>query len=320
MTAYVQWQRLGRIFKPDGGLSWQTSHAQIPTLGPLTTQGLLPIYFATRDAQGRSQTARLDLNPDDRFAVAQLYPQPVLLPGALGCFDDCGAMPSCVVAQGNVQYLYYIGWNQCTSVPYRNAIGLAVSEDGGQTFQRMFDGPIMDRTAREPHFCAAPTVIVEQGLWRMWYLSCTRWEMHNGLAEPFYHIKYAESDDGIHWRREGRVCIDYLNETEGGLVRPAIYRSQHGYHMWFSYRSGSGFREQSDRAYRIGYAFSTDGLHWQRDDAFAGLQTSTDPQAWDHFMLCYPSVFEHRGHLYLFYNGNGFGREGFGLAQGSWML
>jgi hypothetical protein len=31
-------------------------------------------------------------------------------------------------------------------------------------------------------------------------------------------------------------------------------------------------------------------------------------------MLCYPAVFDCMGQRYLFYNGNGYGRTGFGLA------
>ena len=41
-------------------------------------------------------------------------------------------------------------------------------------------------------------VIIENDLWRMWYLSCTKWEIREGKPSPNYNIKYAESKDGIH--------------------------------------------------------------------------------------------------------------------------
>ncbi len=39
------------------------------------------------------------------------------------------------------------------------------------------------------------------------------------------------------------------------------------------------------------------------------------PGGWDSDMQCYPYVFECDGDIYLLYNGNEFGRWGFGVAQ-----
>jgi hypothetical protein len=38
---------------------------------------------------------------------------------------------------------------------------------------------------------------------------------------------------------------------------------------------------------------------------------------WDSEMIEYPFVFEHDGLRYMLYNGNGYGRSGFGLAVAS---
>ena len=59
-----------------------------------------------------------------------------------GPFDDSGAMPSCIVNRGGQKYLYYIGWNRGVTVPSRNSIGLAISDDGGLTFERAYEGPV----------------------------------------------------------------------------------------------------------------------------------------------------------------------------------
>jgi hypothetical protein len=82
--------------------------------------------------------------------------------------------------------------------------------------------------------------------------------------------------------------------------------------MWFCHRAGGGFRDDPDRTYRIGYAESGDGVEWERKDEQAGIDVS--PSGWDSQMVAYPFVFEHADATYLFYNGNGFGREGFGYA------
>jgi sucrose-6-phosphate hydrolase SacC (GH32 family) len=84
------------------------------------------------------------------------------------------------------------------------------------------------------------------------------------------------------------------------------------YHMYFCYREAHGFRSESNSAYRIGYARSTDLLHWVRDDLSSGIDVSAD--GWDSEMQCYPHVFECDGQVYMLYNGNEFGRHGFGLA------
>lgn len=306
------WEKGDRIFLAEGQYDWMISHAQQPTVDECEG-GRLRIYFGTRDRHNRTVTAFAEVDAREPARLLYLHDQPALGLGPLGAFDDSGAMPSCVVNQEGARYLYYTGWNVCATVPYRNAIGLAVSEDGGKSFRRIFRGPVLDRTETEGYFCAAPWVRVENGRWRMWYLSCVRWEKIDGRPEPFYHIKYAESADGIHWRREGRVCIDFKNEQEAGIVRPTLLQDENGYRMWFSCRSGHGYRSNREQAYRIGYAESADGLSWQRQDEKAGISPSA--AGWDSQMLAYPCVHRCGNSIYLFYNGNGFGRSGFGYAR-----
>jgi hypothetical protein len=220
-------------------------------------------------------------------------------------------MPSCVVSHNGAKYLYYSGWNTSTTVRYRNSIGLAVSEDGGTTFRRAFDGPILDRTKDEPHLVVTPHVIIEDGTWRMWYCGCTEWKTVKGVSEPQYLIKYAESTDGINWQRENRVAIPYKHALEA-IGRPAVVNESGLYRMWYSYRGMDGYRDNRDNSYRIGYAESEDNLRWERKDEHAGLDLSDG--GWDSEMMAYPCIVDCAGQRYMFYNGNGFGRSGFGYA------
>lgn len=306
----MHWQRGGLIFCPDATCSWMASHAQIPT-ADLLDNGTVRIYFATRDGDNRSSTTYLEADAARPERVLYVADRPILSPGRLGTFDDCGAMPSSVVTEGGRKYLYYTGWNRRQPTPYHNAIGLAVSDDGGRTFSRLFDGPIMDRTPHEPYFAITPYVILERGIWRMWYCGCSGWSMVDGVSEPHYRIMYSESADGISWQRPGTVCIPYRNDDEAN-VRACVV--QHGpvYRMWYSFRSirnhGSGARH----AYRMGYAESEDGVSWTRLDERAGLERAE--RGWDSEMIAYPSVYRWRGRLYMLYNGNGFGGTGFGYA------
>ncbi len=204
----MKWIKKGFIFKPENNYDWMYSHAQIPIPDQIG-EGVLRIFFSTRDQQSRSVTAFIDVDADNPKNILRVAERPSLGLGDLGRFDDSGSMPCWIVNVDDIKYLYYTGWNAGVSVPYRLAIGLAISRDGGESFQRVNSGLVMDRINSEPQFSAGPCVLIDKGVWKMWYLSCTKWEIVNGKPEPFYHVKYAESSDGINWIRTGQICIDY---------------------------------------------------------------------------------------------------------------
>ena len=84
------------------------------------------------------------------------------------------------------------------------------------------------------------------------------------------------------------------------------------YHMYFSYRYGLDFRS-ANRGYRIGYAYSWDLINWTRDDESSGISLSSS--GWDSTDMHYPHIFEVNGNYCMLYNGNEFGKHGFGLAM-----
>lgn len=307
----LHWEKQGLIFKPSGSRSWNKSHAQVPTVDA-SDERRWRIYYATRDTKNRSLTSYFEVEAGNPRNVLYAHDEPILGLGRLGAFDDCGVMPSWIVTVGDVKYLYYIGWAVRTTVPYHNSIGLAISRDGGRSFERFSEGPLFGSTHSEPYFTGTSCVLVEQGRWRNWYLSCTRWELIDGKAEPFYHIKYAESKDGVNWDRRGAVAIDYKSEHEGGLVKASVLPGQDRYRMWYAYRRGRDYRTNPNNSYRIGYAESPDGVAWTRLDDQVSMDVSNE--GWDSQMVCYPHVVPWRGRLFMFYNGNGFGSSGVGCA------
>ncbi|MGH9872613.1 MAG: hypothetical protein ACRD9S_09120 [Pyrinomonadaceae bacterium] len=302
--------RKGLIFSVDGRYPWSQTHAQIPS-PDLLPNGRIRIYYSTRDSLNRSLTSFIEVSADNPQKILYEHNKPILEFGSLGCFDDCGVMPSSVVTHDEKKYLYYCGWNTSTTVRYRNCIGLAVSEDGGATFERAFAGPILDRTKDEPHLVVTPHVIIEDGIWKMWYCGGTEWKIVNGVTEPQYLIKYAESADGIDWRRDNRVLIPYKDENEA-IGRPVVVHESGLYKMWYSYRSIADYRHNRERSYRIGYAESKDNVKWERKDEQVGIELADE--GWDSEMMAYPYIVDYEDKRYLFYNGNGFGRSGFGYA------
>jgi hypothetical protein len=307
----MKWIKKGLVFKPDNNYDWMVSHASIPVADPINDE-VLRIYFGTRDKHRRSFTTYLEVLADDPRNVRYVHSEPILPLGKLGTFDDNGIMPSWIVNHGSKKYLYYIGWNPQVTVAYRLSIGLAISEDGGKTFSKCSEGPICDRAIDEPYFNTAPCVVVDGLSWKMWYVSCTGWETINKRPEPRYHIKYALSDDGIHWQRTNQVCIDYDSFT-GAIGRPCVFMMNGMHRMLYSYRSIQNYRTDSRHSYRLGYAESSDGIHWRRLDNEVGIDRSAT--GWDSEMLEYSHVFMSKRGTYLFYNGNGFGQSGFGYAM-----
>lgn len=269
------------------------------------------IYYSTRDTRNRTSSGFFDVPADDPLRVIYRHHLPVLGPGPRGTFDDCGAMASSAVACGETIRLYYQGWNVGTTVPFHTAIGLAVSHDGGTSFTRHAPGPIVERSAADPYFTAMPCV-VRDTVWRMWYASCTGWRPVGDRLEPCYHIRQATSADGVEWRGTAGVAIEYASPRERALARPCVLPVTDGFAMWYSRRAISGFRDGGPAAYRMGYAVSTDAIHWTRLDAQAGIDVAAD--GWDAEMIAYPNIVEVGDRRYLFYNGNGFGRSGIGVA------
>jgi len=296
----VAWETRGIVVPGPPPLDWARSHAALPVIK--LVDDACRLYFSSRDDRGRARIALADGRiEEDRLVIEEYRREPALDLGELGAFDDSGVTSSCIVEHDGRTYLYYSGWSLGKTVPFYFFVGLAVSDDA-TTFRRLSPAPILERNEVDPFLTASPWVIVEDGLWRMWYVSCTGWNLVDGEPRHRYHIRYAESDDGIRWRRSGRICIDYRDESEYAISRPCVVRDPDGYRMWFASRGP---------AYALGYAESDDGLEWRRVDP----DDRPTPNGWDAEMQAYPVVFDDTsGRRHMLYNGNGYGATGIGHA------
>lgn len=306
----MKWQKRGLIFSPGGEGGWMNSHAQVPT--PLAGDGFIRVYFSSRPEPGLSLTTFVDVDADDPRRVLRLNRSPVLELGKPGTFDEHGIMPSCAVRDGAKVLLYYSGWSRGTSVPYTNSTGLAVSDDGGETFRKVSEGPVLGKGLHDPYSATSPCVLKAGGAWHMWYCSGTGWLKIGDKYEHTYDIKHARSGDGVVWAAAGGdAAVEQRTQYEA-LTRPyVVAAAAGGYHMWFCYRGSHSFRDGED-AYRIGYARSADLARWRRDDD--GPVVVPSEAGWDSRMVAYPAVVESGGRALMFYNGNGFGAGGFGYA------
>lgn len=311
------WRKLGRVFDPTtvDGRPWLHAFAQAPAT--LQRDDALRVYFSCRppaDADGQfvSYSAWADLDPADPTRVLRVADAPILPLGALGTFDEFGTYPVSVIARGDEVWAYYGGWTRCRSVPFNVGIGVAVSRDGGTTFERLGPGPVIGYSPDEPFVMSGPKIRRFGDLYHLFYIAGRHWKMADGRAEPVYRIRMATSRDGLRWRKHGRDLIPPRIEPDEAQASPDVHFHGGRYHMFFCYRYSTGYRGHA-RGYRIGYAWSEDLATWHRDDAAAGLAPSTT--GWDAEMVSYPHVFSVGSETYMAYLGDGVGREGFGLAR-----
>lgn len=315
----MRWRSLGKIFDPrEHSLPLGMGEfAQSPQALVFDTH--IRIYFSTRSrdadgAQFRTHVLFADFSTD-LSRVLGISKQEVIPLGELGTFDEHGIFPMNVLRVEDRVYGFTSGVSRRISVPVDTAIGLVVSRDDGASFERVGNGPILAPTLHEPCIIADPFVARQDGQFRMWYIFGHSWRHYPGSPQPerVYKITHATSPDCQRWvRADGKQIIaDALGEDECQAL-PTVIQHDGKWHMVFCYRQPFGFRQDADRGYRLGYATSPDGISWSRDDSL--LQVTRDANGWDADMQCYPHMFKAGGKTFLLYNGNLFGRYGFGAA------
>ncbi len=305
----MAWIKQGRIFNLEPSPN-RSTHAQVPT--PYIMDDRIRVFYSCRN-NGKAFVAYFDLAKDLK-TILKVYEQPVFSHGKPGNFDADGVMPSCILPMGDEIWLYFIGWNELKNTArYQNEIGIAVSKDGGDTFHRLFHGPIMGRNSQDPGMVVMPMVIKDGDKFRCWYQSGTGWDLVDGQYEPTYVIKYAESENGIDWERSNTDTIRYKFPSEA-LSRPAVISKNGQWSMWYCRRSSKDYRGGKG-SYRIGYAES----HIEDYDVFTRMDDKSGISLggageFDSEMQAYPCVFELDGKYIMLWNGNGFGQSGIGLA------
>jgi sucrose-6-phosphate hydrolase SacC (GH32 family) len=312
-----KWKKLGQLFNPVElkGNHWMKEYAQAPSV--LIFDTYVRVYFSSRplpDGNGQhlSRLGFIDLDRENLFKIINICLMPILPLGLRGTFDEFGTYPASVIRTGNEIRVYYAGWTRCESVPFNAAIGLAVSNDQGESFRKIGEGPILSFTPDEPYILGSPKIRRFKDTWYLWYSSGRTWLHNNGSPQPVYKIRMAQSTNGIEWTRCGKNLIDDSIEENECQASPDVFYYKGVYHMFFSYRYCLNFKEKG-RGYKIGYAWSNDLENWFRDDTKAGIDVSET--GWDSDSISYGFVFELDNHIYMLHQGNEIGRYGFGLAQ-----
>lgn len=303
----MRWAKLGLVGLPPGR-RWAHSHAMVPTPVRLDAR-TIRVYSTFLDATGIGRTGFVDLDAADPTRVLGVSSAPALDIGQPGCFDENGVVACSVLRLEDGSWrMYYVGFELGTRIRYRLLTGVAQSRDGGVTFTRLSRAPVLERSDQELYFRGGPFCLQQGGRFRLWYVAGSQWLSVDDKPMPVYDLRYAESNDGLHWPPVGRLVLPIDGPDEHGFGRPWVLpRADGGYRLFYS------IRRKSLRAYRLGYAESEDGLHWERQDARLNLDVT--PGGFDAQAIMYLAPIDVDGTLYAFYNGDDFGRAGFAVAR-----
>lgn len=263
------------------------------------------VYVGFRDNAGVSRIGYVDVDAANPSKVLSVSKHPVLDIGKPGTFDDNGVILGDVIHHEGKIFMFYIGFQLTNKAKFLAFTGLAVSKDGGDSFERVQCVPIMDRADEGYLFRAIHSVMIEEKTWRIWYATGSEWVVINNMPYPSYDIKYLESRDGLNFENKGKQCIQFEGD-EYRIGRPRVYKHNGKYIMFYTKGTTQGH-------YTAGYAESDDGINWLRKDSSVGIGLS--PNGWDSTSLSYPSLMCYKDKTYMFYNGNEMGKTGFGYAE-----
>ena len=297
----MNWEKLGQIYNVKSHKGFLKSHASNP-LPIHLKDDIFRVFYSGRDEDNKSSVGYVDIDIITRKVINDQR-QVVFTYGNSESFYSHGVSIGNVYEVNDEQFILFMGWNIRNNEHWRGDIGQLKLIDN-ERLQITSETPFMSTDEIDTVSLSYPFVVFNEGIYKMWYGTTLTWTSEND--EMIHVINYATSLDGKNWEKHG-LAIPYELGVAQAFSRPTVIIDELGYHMWYSYRSGTGEK------YRIGYAFSLDGLKWERKHGEIGIDISEN--GWDSEMICYPFVLEHKGETYMLYNGNQYGKEGFGLAK-----
>lgn len=295
----MKWKKLGQIFFFSEMHEKLKSHASNP-LAIRLENDIYRIFYSSRDNSNKSTVTFVDIDII-KNRIIYVNRKPVFEYGCQDSFFSHGVSIGNEYTIGGKKYILFMGWHIRGNDHWRGDIGRLRLENNDKLCLDP-QTPFLVTDEIDPISLSYPWIIYDNDIYKMWYGSTVKWDAGNG--EMLHVIKYATSIDGNEWQKHGDAIPYKIGEAQA-FSRPSVIKDNNGYHMWFSYRSGGGTK------YRIGYAKSSDGLNWERYSD-SGIDVSLD--GWDSEMICYPFVFDHKGERYMLYNGNDYGKAGFGIA------
>ncbi len=295
----MKWKKLGKIFDFEYINNNLYTHASNPIARHIS-EDIFRVFFSGRDKDDKSSIGFVDVDIQ-KLKVIDVCNKTIFKYGESDSFYSHGVSIGNIYSVNGNDYVLFMGWQVRDHAHWRGDIG-RLKLDSLEKMVLDPEGVFISSDEEDPISLSYPWVMKDKGYYKMWYGSTITWEEEN--REMLHVIKYATSRDGEHWQKQG-LAVPYELGVAQAFSRPTVVKDKDGYHMWYSYRSGEG------KKYRIGYANSLDGIKWDRKEN-SGIDVSES--GWDSEMIEYPFVFDHKMHRFMLYNGNDYGKAGFGLA------
>lgn len=299
----MEWEKKGILFGAKKNNEWMDNSALQPT--PIVLGNVIRVFVGFRDAGGIGRVGYVDVDAENPSNIIGISKTPCLDVGLPGCFDDNGVVPCAITQVDNALYLFYAGYNIGYHVRMTIFSGLAISYDGGDTFIRHSNVPIMERTSNESLFRVIHSAIKTETGWRMYYGAGNHFIQGKKKTLPVYEIEMIDTDNSLDMRNDGIKLLSNQGD-EYRIGRPYVVNDHGCYRMFFC-------KGTEEITYRMAYAESADGVNWIRDDDKLNLNLSDN--GWDSQMMAYPAYVRYKDKAYLFYNGNNYGYDGFGYAE-----
>ena len=303
----MKWKKIKHLFKVEKNSNKMYSHAAAP-IPVHIKENIYHIYFSSRDKFNTARPFFLVFDIEN-MTILETQNKPLIETGGIGNFDEKGIILTDIIFTTEGYKYYYVGFPRFANLLYSADSGMAVSKNINDSWEKLGKGPIITKSLEEPLFSSVQCVIEDNNEFKMWYVSGVKWKKNEKQYKHYYNIRVSTSKDGITWSK-GKVCIDFKNEFEYALARSCVIKDGPGdYKMWYCFRA-----QKNIDTYRIGYAESFDGISWERKDELM-QHFDISVGEFDSEMICYPYVFDHKANRYMLYNGNGYGKTGFGIAK-----
>jgi hypothetical protein len=320
---FQPWVKRGVVITPGFAGPRSTQRMSAPSVVKLKN-GRLRMYFWTMgrpeaNADPKSEPFHYifaaEASPANPFHWELVKPEPMLGPSPTGNIRDRGpSFPWVVPRDDGPWLLYYGAWG--TWAPPRdlsNRTGLATSKDQGLTWEVVNETVLpLGKPGSIDAGLTGSVDVMRTGpqSYMMWYTAGERYQMVGDVYRGIVHIGMARSKDGLTWEKLPepalRARLEAVPEFEAVVSKPSVLLIDGTYHMWFS------IFDMKSKGYRLGYATSPDGVHWNR--AFDRQILPLTADGFDSQNQSYPNVIDMGEQLWMFYTGNSFGATGIGLA------
>ena len=292
----MEWEKLGQIYKINNNNPYLLTHASNPLASHLK-DNIFRIYYNGRNQDNKSSVSYVDIDILTQNIINDPK-TPILTYGSEDSFYSHGISIGNIWKQGNKSYIGFMGWQIRKKNHWRGDIRKFEIKDNKANIPSL----LLESSPEDPISLSYPHIMFEDGIYKMWYGSTVDWTSKNG--EMIHVLKYATSFDCKTWNLKGS-SLPYIISKAQAFSRPTLMNIKNKKHIWYSYRSGDG------TLYRIGHSQSENDQF--KLNPSPNLDVSSN--GWDSEMVCYPFVFEHKNEIYMLYNGNNHGIDGFGLAK-----